>query len=74
MVEMLVLQRWYGLSDNEAEHQAIDRISFRHFLGYPEKVPDRTTVWLFRERLTEKGKIHQTRKNSSGSWMNRGIR
>lgn len=58
MVKMLVLQRWYGLSDYEAERQAIDRISFRHFLGYPEKIPDRTTLWLFLERLTEKGKIH----------------
>lgn len=58
MVKMLVLQGWYGLSDNEVERQAIDRISFRHFLGYPEKVPDRTTLWLFRERLTAKGKIH----------------
>jgi IS5 family transposase len=58
MVKMLVLQGWYGLSDYEAERQATDRISFRHFLGYPEKVPDRTTLWLFRERLTEKGKIH----------------
>ena len=58
MVKMLVLQGWYGLTDSEAERQATDRISFRHFLGYPEKVPDRTTLWLFRERLTRKGKIH----------------
>jgi len=58
MVKMLVLQAWYGLSDYETERQAADRISFLHFLGYPEKVPDRTTLWLFRERLTKKGKIH----------------
>lgn len=59
MVKMLVLQGWYGLTDGEAERQAMDRITFQHFLGYPEKIPDRTTLWLFRERLTKKGKIHQ---------------
>ncbi len=48
MVKMLVLQSWYGLSDPELERQANDRISFRRFLGFPDAVPDATTVWLFR--------------------------
>jgi len=56
MVKMLVLQAWYGLSDPELERQATDRISFRRFLGYPESIPDSTTVWLFRERLAETGR------------------
>ena len=56
MIKLLVLQQWYGLSDPELERQAIDRISFRHFLGYPETIPDRSTVWLFRERLATTGK------------------
>jgi len=56
MVKMLVLQTWYGLSDPELERQATDRISFRRFLGYPESIPDSTTVWLFRERLAETGR------------------
>ena len=56
MVKMLVLQSMYNLSDPELERQANDRISFMKFLGYPEKVPDQTTVWYFRERLTKTGK------------------
>jgi IS5 family transposase len=56
MVKMLVLQGWYGLSDQELERQAADRVSFRRFLGYPESIPDATTVWLFRERLADMGK------------------
>ncbi|MDN7026251.1 IS5 family transposase [Methanoculleus sp. FWC-SCC1] len=56
MIKLLVLQQWYGLSDPELERQATDRISFRHFLGYPETIPDRSTVWLFRERLAKTGK------------------
>jgi len=52
----LVLQSWYGLSDPELERQATGRISFRKFLGFPEVIPDRFTVWSFRERLSETGK------------------
>jgi len=58
MVKMLILAGWHGLSDYEVELLAIDRLSFRHFLGYPEKIPDRSTIWVFRENLTNKGKIH----------------
>ncbi len=56
MVKMLVLQSWYGLSDPELERQATDRISFRKFLGFPEVIPDRATVWSFREILSQTGK------------------
>ena len=53
---MRVLQDWYGLSDPELEHQVNDRISFHWFLGFPDVIPDATTAWLFRERLTQTGK------------------
>ena len=33
-----------------------DRISFMKFLGFPEKLPDRNTIWYFRERLSKTGK------------------
>lgn len=56
MVKMLVLQAWYGLSDPELERQANDRISFHKFLGFPERIPDRATVWAFRERLIDTGR------------------
>ncbi|MDP6725503.1 MAG: IS5 family transposase [Arenicellales bacterium] len=56
MVKLLMLQQWYGLSDPELERQATDRISFRRFLGYPDRVPDSTTMWLFRERLADTGR------------------
>jgi IS5 family transposase len=56
MVKLLVLQSMYNLSDPELERQANDRISFMKFLGFPEKIPDQTTVWYFRERLAKTGK------------------
>jgi len=55
MVKLLVLQQWYGLSDPELEKQALNRLDFQHFLGYPEQPPDYSTVWSFRERLAATG-------------------
>jgi len=54
VVRCMLLQAWYGLSDPELEFQCNDRLSFRNFLGYPEKVPDFTTLWKIRDRLVKK--------------------
>jgi IS5 family transposase len=51
MIKTVVLQHLYGLSDYEIERNIYDRMSFRHFLGFPDIIPDRSTIWLFRERL-----------------------
>jgi IS5 family transposase len=57
MIKLLILQQLYGLSDPQLELQVADRISFRVFLGTTEVIPDYSTVWLFRERLKENGKL-----------------
>jgi len=56
LIKLLVLQQWHGLSDYELEIQALDRASFQHFLGYPISIPDRSTIWRFRERLIKNNK------------------
>ena len=56
LIKLLVLQQWHGLSDYELEIQALDRSSFQHFLGYPNSIPDRSTIWRFRERLIKNKK------------------
>lgn len=53
LYKMLVLQGWYGLSDEQLEYQVADRFSFQKFLGFPETIPDYTTVWQFREAITK---------------------
>jgi IS5 family transposase len=58
MIKILVLQQWYSLSDQRMERELANNISFINFLSYPETIPDSTTIWLFRERLTEKDKIN----------------
>lgn len=57
MFKILVLQALYGLSDEQAEYQVRDRLSFMRFLGLGlgDRVPDRTTIWLFREALATAG-------------------
>jgi len=55
VVRCMLLQNWYGLSDPELEYQINDRLSFRNFLGFPEEIPDFTTVWKARERLNNAG-------------------
>ena len=56
MFKIIVIQALYNLSDEQTEYQIQDRLSFRRFLnlGMTESVPDRTTIWLFREFLIEK--------------------
>lgn len=61
MFKMLVLQSLYSLSDDQAEYQVRDRLSFQRFLELsPEDtVPDAKTLWLFREQLTRHGLVEK---------------
>lgn len=54
MFKVLVLQALCSLSDDQAEFQIQDRLSFMSFLGLGlgDKVLDAKTIWLFREHLT----------------------
>ena len=55
MFKILVLQKYYNLSDEQTEFQINDRTSFKQFLGLKigSVVPDEKTVWLFKEKLSE---------------------
>jgi transposase, IS5 family len=57
MMKIIFLQRLYNLSDDQAEFQITDRLSFRRFLAIPlsNAVPDCKTVWAFREALNKEG-------------------
>ena len=56
MLKILVLQKWFGLSDQQIERDIYDRASFRDFLDLKvSEVPDFTTVWYFRDQLQKHG-------------------
>lgn len=59
LFKMLILQQLYNISNEELEYQVNDRISFMQFLGIgiEDKVPDATTIWLFKEDLQKQGLI-----------------
>ena len=57
MVRILILKRLYNHSDEQMEYQLLDRISYKRFchLENQSRIPDRTTIWLFENRLGENG-------------------
>lgn len=57
MLKILFLQSCYGISDEEMEYQMYNRLDFQQFLDFPPEIPDFTTIWRFREELTEENII-----------------
>ena len=57
MFKVLLLQRWYALSDPAMEEALYDRLSFRRFAGLAleDDTPDHSTVFRFRDALTQAG-------------------
>jgi len=55
MFKIMILQRYYNLSDDQVEFQVNDRMSFMRFLNLSiaDDIPDSKTVWHFREQLTD---------------------
>jgi len=55
MFKILVVQRYYGLSDDAMEFALVDRSSFKRFLGLglTDKLPDAKTIWNFRDQLSK---------------------
>jgi IS5 family transposase len=59
MFKIMILQRYYNVSDDAIEYAILDRLSFMRFLGLGinDQVPDAKTIWLFRDNLTKLGLI-----------------
>lgn len=57
MFKVLLLQRWYVLSDQGMDDALCDRISFRRFVGlsFSHDTPDSTTICRFRNHLAQRG-------------------
>lgn len=55
MFKILILQRYYNVSDDQIEYQINDRMSFMRFLNLTiaDDIPDSKTVWNYREQLID---------------------
>ncbi|MEM3334238.1 MAG: transposase [Thermoplasmata archaeon] len=42
-----------NLSDEKLEKELIERLTFKNFLNYPDQMPDRMTIWYFKELLSK---------------------
>jgi IS5 family transposase len=75
MFKVLILQRIYNISDDQAEFQINDRMSFMRFLGITlgETVPDAKTIWYFKNELTNAGVMESIFDLFTGELELRGI-
>jgi len=53
MLKVVVLQKFYGLSEERTEFDIMDRFSFMRFLQVApgDDLPDKNTIWDFKEKL-----------------------
>ena len=57
LFKVILLEKWYNLSDPEVEAQIYDRLSFRRFLclSLHDEIPDESTICRFRQALEASG-------------------
>jgi IS5 family transposase len=55
LVRLVFLQALYNLSDEDCEHQVLDRMSFQRFCRVDGllNIPDARTLWAFKQRLAK---------------------
>jgi IS5 family transposase len=61
MFKILILQRYYHISDDMMEYAILDHLSFMRFLDLTlvDKVSDAKTIWHFREQLVKKNIVEK---------------
>ncbi len=57
----LLLGVMNGLSDEQLQYMLLDRTSFKQFVGLNSKdhVPDQKTLWKYRDKLSQSGRIDE---------------
>lgn len=75
MFKVLLLQRWYGLSDPAMEEALYDRLSFRRFVGLAleDDTPDHSTIFRFREQVARRGLMEPLLAELMGQLDGRGL-
>lgn len=75
MFKILIIQRYYNLSDEQTEFRINDSLSLQRFLGITlsDKVPDCNKIWEFRERLTKAEAVKKLFKLFDQMLENQGI-
>lgn len=76
MFKIMVLQRYYSISDDQMEFQLKDRRSFERFVSGGETLyymPDAKTIWLYRERFKKAGVAKKVFELFQKQLMQKGV-
>lgn len=75
MFKILIIQRYYNLSDEQTEFRINDSRSLHRFLGITlsDKVPDHNKIWDFRERLIKAEAVERLFKLFDAKLVEQGI-
>lgn len=75
MFKILILQRYYNLSDDNTEYAILDRLSFMRFLGLTisDKVPDAKTIWNFKNELSKSHLVEKLFSTLDKALTQRGV-
>lgn len=75
MLKVVMLQKWFNISDPGMEGLLRDRISFRHFvgLGWTDATIDETTIVEFRKRLREHALMAELFDNATNHLKDKGL-
>ena len=75
MFKILILQRYYNLSDDSTEYAILDRLSFMRFLGLTisDTVPDAKTIWNFKNELSKSKLVEELFSLLDKTLIKRGV-
>ena len=75
MFKILILQKYYNLSDEQTEFQINDRTSFKQFLALKigDTIPDQKTIWHFKEQLANRNLSEKLFELFATQLMSQGI-
>lgn len=75
MFKIVILQRYYNLSDDSTEYAILDRLSFMRFLGLTlsHAVPDSKTIWNFKNELGEGDMVTKLFRKLDNSLDKQGV-
>lgn len=74
MFKIVILQRYYELSDDGTEYAILDRLSFMRFLALTisHGVPDSKNIWNFKNEISKGTWWTRCLKNWTTDWTGKG--
>ena len=71
MFKIILLKRFYNISDEQAEFQINNALNFQEFIGLSigDELSDARTIWLFQDKLIKRGIAEKILINFTNIWI-----